>query len=185
MIDDRKFKLLNKAFIKYKNGVVGDYFSLWKRFNLSLVLGNDDSVLRKLHEEKDRFANYIKNVKDQNTKNMFEVLRKKRLQKVFNELASLTADAKIKKIQSLDTVDAKGVVTRRKVLQKWAMRAKVTIESRQKYELIQNFRMKQLMKTALNALRKRRLKSKSLAVSISNLEKLFRDKTIMEAFKNI
>lgn len=84
MIVDRKYKLLNKAFLKFKHGVVVEYFNRWKRFNLLKVLGNDECVLNRLHEEKDRFANKIKNVKDQNTKNMFEVLRKRRLQKVFD-----------------------------------------------------------------------------------------------------
>ena len=65
------------------------------------------------------------------------------------------------------------------------MRARVTKPLRQKFQLIQNFRAKQMLQTAFNNLKKRRHKTKTLAVSISNLEKLFRDKGMMEAFQNI
>jgi len=184
--DNRKrFYLMKKYVYMMQQSKYGESLTKWKYATWGIVDDKINSTTQAYEETVEAFNNKIKRVKAQNMKNGANYFHKKHLKKIFNAWRDQSGNFKLNRIKTGEGHEQFASIQHKRYLQKWMMRVELTKKLRHnlaKCEQNKNYRLKRMVWCGLTG---RRYITTHLVTSMSNLERLFRERAFAVAFKSI
>lgn len=178
-------KIIGKHYKKIYRNWLAEALGIWKQQLLKDVVAKASVVTGEYQQTASAIATTEVNIKDQNVKNCLHHFVKMRKRKLFDAWQLTRYNRYMKDTLSGESQDVLAVVKRKRYLQKWFLRTKVTQRFRCKWA---QFKRRQAFRLKLKVWEVFQFKqnvNNTMAVVVSNLENFMRTKILDDSLKNI